>query len=155
MPTQTVTVATFHPDSRRADSADVAEILEAMPEHASEWTWRVRHLETTHHETFVERVERAGRDGLCLSYAELLRHARQFGQTIEGTFIATPHGEPLDDLRDFPDSPAEIVIVAVDGGCFDIYAKDAAMLDGLRPLGSIQDGDPARFFPGDSEVNDE
>lgn len=88
------------------------------------------------------------------STAELMKFADTVAQVIDGAFIAFPSDNPspslsaLDlQLARFPDSKALVVIRAVDSSFYEVYCKDAAILDVVRGrYTAVQVHNPADFF---------
>jgi len=84
---------------------------------------------------------------------ELIGHAQGIYQTIEGDFLAFPRqvdpstvtSDEL-SLRAFPASRAQLAIVIVDGGFFEVYAKDPDFLGPLRQFKDVRNENPREYF---------
>jgi hypothetical protein len=155
MKTQNISIVSVHPDPANALSLDIKDILTALAPELPRWTWCVRNLDWLGKDAdaLCLRAENAGPQGYWISSEELLGYARNVYQTIEGQFLAFPKdvgpmNVPLEQLQisAFADSAAELGIVAVDGGFFDVYAKDAANLSLLRQLGDVREEDTKMYF---------
>ena len=155
MPAQQTAIISLHPDRAAPLAFDLKDILSALGSKGEQWTWWVRNLDWLGEgaEDLCRQVEAAGPKGRSLSFTDLLNRARKVHQTVEGEFLAFPRGldiKSIDagdlNLRDFPSSPAELAIVAVDGSYFEVFAKDAALLAPLRKFPEVRDENPAAYF---------
>lgn len=155
MRTQNVSIVSIRPDRANPLSLDLKDILSCLGRQLDRWIWCVRHLDWLgpDAENFCRRVEAAGAAGLWLSSDDLLRQAREVYQTVEGEFMAFPRDidrqtveEAELDLRSFPQNRAELAIVAVDGGLFEVYAKDTDFLAAMKQLSGVRDEDPGVYF---------
>ncbi len=136
---------------------DVAEMLDALGPSVDDYIWEVTNLDCTGGEmaSLCGAVEDAkGRGGVRLSTFELRQAARDFGQTVDGTFIAIPRGQYSDedlramlDLARFPETQAQVVVQAVDSTMFEVLTKD---YDHVRLLKEkfidVRDEEPVRYF---------
>jgi Protein of unknown function (DUF2691) len=154
MKTQNIAVVSIHPDSSLPLGIDVKDILTALVPFLPQWTWCVRNLDWLgeNADAACQAVE-AAPNGLWMSSQELLAHASKIYQTIDGEFVAFPRNvEPKDvnppelRLAAFPESRAELAIVAVDGSYFEVYAKDPDIAASLRGLGNVRDENPDQYF---------
>jgi hypothetical protein len=155
MKTQNVSIVSIHPDPAQPLAFDIKDVLDAFGPCLERWVWCVRNLDWLGEdsEALCQQVEAAGSAGLWMTSQELLSHARKVYQTIEGEFLAFPRevdpktvtAQEL-NLRCFPASRAELAIVAVDGGFFEVYAKDPDVLSRLRLFGDVRDEDPSEYF---------
>ena len=149
-------VVSIHPDPGNPPGLDLKEILAALAPKLGEWSWCVRGLDWLgpDGEPTCRAVELAGVGGLWLDSEALVERASTIYQTIEGIFLAFPRAidrrrlNPADlDLSAFPESPASLAIVAIDGGSFDIYAKDRDVPALLHAaLANVRDEDAGRYF---------
>jgi hypothetical protein len=155
MKTQNVSIVSIHPDPARPLELDLQHILAALAPHSSRWKWCIRNLDWLGEkaEAVCRRVEAAGPAGVWMNSEELLNEARQVYQTIEGEFLAFPSDVDPEEisihdeaLNAFPGSQAELAIAAVDGGFFEVYAKDADVLASVRKFKDVRDEDPSRYF---------
>jgi hypothetical protein len=155
MKTQNISIVSIHPDPAQPLALDIKHILEAFGPYLDRWVWCVRNLDWLGDdaEALCQRVETAGSAGLWMTSQELLGHARNVYQTIEGELLAFPYEtDPKTvtarelNLRCFPASRAELAIVAVDGGFFEAYAKDPDAMSRLRRFGDVRDEDPTKYF---------
>ena len=149
MITQNVSIVSIHPDPVQPLELDIKHILSALGPAMQGWIWCVRNLEWLgeNAEAFNRRVDAAGAAGLWVPAQELLDAARGVYQTIEGEFQAFPHEvDPEETLALFPASQAELAIVAVDGGFFEVYAKDPEVLARLRNFKDVRNEDPRVYF---------
>ncbi len=155
MKTQNVSIVSVHPDPAQPLGLDIKDILTALAPEMARWIWCVRNLDWLGNDAdaLCLMVENAGPQGYWVSFEELFGYARNVYQTIEGQFLAFPNGVdpksvPLEQLRisAFADSPAELAIVAVDGGFFEVYAKDAGILGLLRQLKNVREEDAKMYF---------
>jgi hypothetical protein len=153
--TQNVAVVSIHPDPATPIALDIKDILAALGSHLPQWTWCVRDLDWLgeNADALCRTVEASTPNGHWLASEDLLSQARHVYQTIEGEFLAFPRGvEPNEvkvqdlNLGTFPESKAELAIVAVDGCYFDVYVKDPEMLTSLRELGDVRDEDTKMYF---------
>ncbi len=120
-----------------------------------QWIWCVRNLDWLGKdgEAICQKIAAAGSKGLWMSAAELLGYSEGVYQTIEGEFWAFPrHINPLEvtaddlNLRAFSSSRAELAIIAVDGGFFEVYAKDSDFLSPLRGFQDVRDENPNDYI---------
>jgi hypothetical protein len=155
MKTQDITILSIHPDATQPLAFDLKELLAALKPYCERWIWCVRNLDWLgeNSEAVCQQVEAAGLAGLWMSSQDLLGHARGIYQTIEGEFLAFPREvDPRTvnadevNLGAFPASRAELVIVAVDGGFFEVYAKDPKLLTPLRQFKDVREEDPGAYF---------
>jgi hypothetical protein len=153
--TQDVAVISIHPDPGQPLGLDLKEILAALEPHLQRWIWCVRNLDWLGNESepVCRRVESAGPRGLWMTSKELLSCASGIHQTVEGDFLAFPRelqAKAVKDdelnLRAFPSSRAELAIVAVDGGFFEVYAKEPELLTRLRHFQHVRDENPSLYF---------
>jgi hypothetical protein len=157
MKTQKVTIISIRPEPDEPAVVDVKDILTALKLYWDRWQWCVRNLDwlgnDNNAEAFCRDVEAAGPTGLWIAGPDLLRHACDAYQTVEGEFLAFPREiDPKEvdcdqlSLRAFPTSRAELAIVVVDGFFFEIYAKDPEALVPIRRLKNVRDENPAAYF---------
>lgn len=148
---QPITVVSLRPEP----AFDFRDILSSFAPRAQRCVWSVRNLDWLgeNAEEFCKRVDAAGQRGLWLSTSALQEAARDVYQTIEGVFLAFPADTIPDqvnaaelDLGAFPTSRACLAVVAIDGGLFEVYAKDPALLAALRKLEAAREEDPALYF---------
>jgi hypothetical protein len=155
MRTQDIAIVSIHPDPAQPLALDLKEVLGALKPYCERWIWCVRNLDWLgeNSEAVCQRVEAAGLGGLWMSSQDLLGHARGIYQTIEGEFLAFPREIDLGtvsadevNLGAFPESRAELAIVAVDGGYFEVYAKDPKLLTALKQFKDVRDENPGAYF---------
>lgn len=156
MNTTTVSIVSVRPDPDRRLDLDLKHILSALAPFLSEWMWCIRNLDwlgDQGSEDLCLAVETAGRKGLWMSSQDLVDIANRVYQTIEGEFVAFAKcidAETIssDDLAlgCFPRNEAQLAIVAIDGGFFEVYAKDATFLMPFQGMRSTQQEDPSKYF---------
>ena len=134
-------VVSIHPDPSHPLGLDLKDILAVLGNRLNDWVWCVKNLDWLgeESESLCEAVEAAGPDGVWIDSRALLEAARGIYQTIEGRFLAFPRSIEKESLEAsdysliaFPASPAALAIVAVDGGCFDVYSKDPETTQNLH-----------------------
>jgi hypothetical protein len=154
MKTQNVSIVSIHPDPTVPLGFDVKDILAALATRLPQWIWCVRNLDWLgeNADAVCQMVE-AAPNGLWMTSQELLAHAGRIYQTVEGEFLAFPHNvEPKKvdcqemSLAAFPESRAELAIVAVDGSFFEVYAKDAGDAAALQAFKNVREENPAEYF---------
>lgn len=152
-PISIIAIATSQTTSR---IPDMNTILAALGSHVDSWNWCVRGVDAVGPTAadFCRRVELAGDKGLWLSSEQLLAETAGIAQTIEGEFLAFPITVDPRTLHqnerswiNFPASPAELAIVAVDGTTFDILTKDGRLLSNLRKQWQVTDQPITSYFP--------
>jgi hypothetical protein len=152
--TQNVAIVSIHPDPAAPLAIEVKDILAALAPHLPHWIWCVRKLDWLgeNADAVCQMVE-AAPNGLWMTSQELLAHTRKIYQTIDGEFLAFPRKiEPNEvapdeiGLAGFPESRAELAIVAVDGSYFEVYAKDAGIAASLRALKNVREENSDRYF---------
>jgi hypothetical protein len=155
MKTQTISVVSIHPDPARPLAFDVKDILATLGPYLPRWIWCVRNLDWLGEggEIVCRNVETAGAAGLWMTSQELLAQAHKVYQTLEGEFLAFPRDvDPKEitaeelNLRAFPASRAELALVAVDGGLFDVYAKDSDLPASLKGFRDVRQENPEAYF---------
>jgi hypothetical protein len=148
-------VLSIHPDPEQPLAIDLKNLLQVLGPRLPGWVWCIRYLEWLGDadEGFDQAVEAAGSSGVWLSSADLMRHAKQVYQTIEGQFLAFPKNTDrgqLDDqdlnLLDFPFNKMELAIVAIDGCFFEVYAKDPSLVNLLSCFKDVREEDPTHYF---------
>jgi len=132
---------------------DLKDILHALRSYIGRWTWCVRGLDAAGEDLgeFCDLTEKAP---VWLSSQELLALSQRIEQTIEGAFLAFPERLSEVDLDEselelgrFPESRSELVIVAVDSSCFDVYTKDLDCADVIRQsFKDVRSHDPQLVF---------
>jgi len=106
-------------------------------------------------QSLCEAVAKRGRQGVILSGEELWAAGQKFGQTIDATLAAAPPGdyepkelEAIGDLARFPDSPARLVVRAIDGSFFEVIAKDPSFVESLKScFQDVREEDISHYFP--------
>jgi hypothetical protein len=155
MHTQQISVVSVHPDPAEPLAVDLKDLLAAFAPHLDQWIWCVRNLDWLGQdaEKLCGEVEAAGPAGLWISSQDLRQQAGGVHQTIEGEFLAFPRGiDPgtVDaaelNLATFSWNRAELGIVAVDGGFFDVLVKDPALLRCLKGFRDVRAEDPGNYF---------
>lgn len=155
MQTQNVSIVSVHPDPAQPLAFDLKDLLAALTPYLGRWIWCLRNLDWLGQdgEVLCKKVEAAGPAGFWIPSQDLLKQAGKIYQTIEGEFLAFPSGvdvRTIDaaelSLRSFPWNRAEIAIVAVDGGFFEVFAKDPVRLTALRCFKDVRDEDPSGYF---------
>jgi hypothetical protein len=153
--TQSIAIVSLHPDPDKPLAFDLKEILAALGPQLQSWIWCVRNLDWLgeNADAICETVEAAAPGGIWLKSDDLLKRARGVYQTIEGELLAfpceiDPKTVPVQELslRAFPGGRAELAIVAVDGGFFEVYAKDAEVIGGLKSFCEVRDENPDNYF---------
>lgn len=155
MKTENVSIVSIRPDPSRPLGLDVKDILTALHAQMPHWRWCVRNLDWLgeNADTLCRIVEQAGPGGHWMDSQDLQDQACRVYQTIEGEFLAFPldvepsavtHAEM--QLSAFPESRAELAIVAVDGGFFEVYTKDADIVALLRQFRDVRDEDAKMYF---------
>lgn len=155
MPTRNIAIVSVHPDPAQPLACDLKDLLAALGAYLEEWVWCVRNLDWLgpNSEAFCKEVEAAGPEGLWISSRELLSQAAKVYQTIEGEFLAFPREiDPRTvaiserNLESFPRNRAELAIAAVDGGFFEVFAKDPILLTALKGCKDVREEDPSVYF---------
>jgi hypothetical protein len=156
MNSATVSIVSLWPDPDRRLDLDLKHIVSALRPFWAEWRWCVKNLDwlgDQSSEDICKAVERAGQIGLWMSSEELVDNANKVYQTIEGQFLAFPTGtdprtlSSVDlNLREFPSNRAQLVIAAIDGWFFNVYAKDATFLMPFRNMKGVRQEDPNVHF---------
>jgi hypothetical protein len=102
-----------------------------MGDDAKRATWVVRELEVVgaEAEEFMQRIEAVPERLVTISGEDLLQQAAAFGQTIEGQFFA--YEEPRLAAEDLGRQHYSVKIKAIDGGGFDVVARDESVVLGL------------------------
>ncbi len=154
MKTQNIAIVSIHPDPAVPLGIDVKDILAALARRLPEWIWCIRKLDWLgeNADALCQMVE-ATPTGLWMTSQDLVAQARGIYQTIDGEFLAFPRKTEPKAVEDqevslafFPESRAELAIVAVDGGYFDIYAKDASDVAALHGLRNAHAENPDEYF---------
>jgi hypothetical protein len=118
-------VATIHDMEPRGFLAfDLIDILNCFGSTIHGYEWTVTGLDCTGTEAqlLCDQLEKAGELGAHLTTEELQTAARNFGQTIEGTFV----GVPAQGIKD------QVVIRAVDSSYFEVTTRDPQKLAALQ-----------------------
>lgn len=146
-----VQIHTIHDRNGGLLAFDLKDILEALEPLLDRWTWHVGNLETVSNAVPIAEPE-----GKWLTSRELTEFANAIAQTIDGTFIAYPKEQgtrsasvgDLDEIKTaFPTSRAELMILAIDSGFFEVYAKDPRVTGLLRRrFKDVREEDPNVYF---------
>lgn len=133
MKTRELTVLTLRPDPADPLGLDLKQILAAFGDQLADWTWWTKDVDWLGGDggPVGRAIEAAGPEGSWIDSWDLLGAVGAIYQTIEGEFLAFPRSidrrnlQALDlNLASFPEGRAAVAVVAVDGGCFDVYSKD-------------------------------
>lgn len=155
MQTQNVSIISIHADPAQPLAIDLKDLLCVLGPHLEEWIWCVRYLDWLGQdsEAICRQVEAAGPSGLWLSSQELMTHAREVYQTIEGQFLAFPRAIDRStveahelDFGEFPSSRADLAIVAIDGCFFEVFAKDSELLSSYGRFKGVRVENPSAYF---------
>ncbi len=160
MPKTAIQVLSIHDHKASLLAFDLKDLLQALNRHFAQSAWCITLLECVGGEACEEAcrtVENSGGAGLWLSGQELVSLANRIDQTIEGEFLAFPGDidratvtEQDLDLGHFPNSKAELAIVAVDSSYFEVYARAPDVLATLRQhFQDVRVQDPGSYFYAD------
>jgi hypothetical protein len=145
----TICIFSIHDRDGPVLAFDLKHILQALGPLLDGWIWYVDGLDTVGGNSWP-----ACPNGSWVSSGELTRLASEITQTIDGTFIAFPaelgmRNTSTADLSEsaFPTSRAKLMILAVDSSFFEVYAKDPAVIELIRPrFMDVREVDPKVWF---------
>jgi hypothetical protein len=144
---ESLQVLSIHDRARPVLAFELKDTLRALQPMLERWRWFIYGLETMNPLPVAEQAE-----GSWLSSSDLTRVAGDIVQTIEGTFIAFPLS--LDGIAllectraAFPTSRAELMVIALDSSCFEIYAKDPQVRNLLKQhFHDVRDENAQSYF---------
>lgn len=152
---RTVEIQDRHP--RGYLDFDLIDVLDALHPRADRLDWIVTDFDPvgeSEAQSLAREVENArlpsgAHEGVRLAGADLRRVATKTNQTIDGEFVGVPPetdapNAELADLSRFPDSPASLVIKAIDSTLFIVITKAASDVGRLKErFRDVRDGDTA------------
>jgi formylmethanofuran dehydrogenase subunit E len=124
---------------------DVIDIIDAILPKVSSYYWIALD---------VDWIGGSIREGETMTTFELKLCLANVVQIIDGIFLGyntlcpeLDRGKAAKDYAHFPDSDADIAIVAVDGSFFEVYTKDAEIIRLLRDrFVDVREEDVSNYF---------
>jgi hypothetical protein len=137
-------------------SFDLKDVLEVLGEElVNRARWCIFDVDATGPmaDEVANRVRESNGE-LFLTGSELRRIAQGLDQTIDGEIVAYPPGTSSELLAEedlelvaFPRNRMTLAIRAVDSSFFEVYVKDARLVDQLKArFKSVDDRDSASYF---------
>ena len=139
-------------------SFDTRDVLLCLGSEIHNYVWALMDLDCTGEEAqaFCDAVQasRRSKHALVVSRDELIAAFNKIEQTIDATIIGIPQRvytpkvlEAISDLSLFPQSPAELIIRAVDSSFFEVITKNHDHVDALKKcFKDVRDEDPSNYF---------
>jgi hypothetical protein len=137
-------------------SVDVKDILGCLGSSIEDYSWVITELDCTGEEaqSLCDAVESRRGRGLVLSADELLAAAQKFKQTIDAKILGIPKRaysqqelDLISDLWSFPQTQAQLAILAVDSSFFEVFTKDYNQVRLLRKcFKDVREEDSQNYF---------
>jgi hypothetical protein len=144
-------------------SFDMEDVLRCLASSIQDYIWVITDLNCTGEEAqwLCDASERSrlDRKAVVLSWSELLESSQKWGQTLDATIIGTRQEsltpetlEAINDLVLFANSPAEVIIRAIDTSYFEVITKHYDQVESLKKcFRDVREEDPQHYFAASAD----